>query len=60
MQVPQQADKENCGYRMLYNINKIRSKQSIEIIANEEMALHSGRLHTRDSHDAERETTKRK
>ena len=39
MQIPQQTDKESCGYRMLYNINKICSKQNIEIIENEEMAL---------------------
>ena len=39
MQTPQQTDKESCGYRMLYNINKICSKQNIEIIENEEMAL---------------------
>ena len=39
MQIPQQTDKESCGYRMLFNINKICSKQNIEIIENEEMAL---------------------
>ena len=39
MQIPQQTDKESCGYRMLYNINKICNKKNIEIITNEEVAL---------------------
>ena len=39
MQVPQQTDKESCGYMMLYNINKICNQKNIESIENEEMAL---------------------
>ena len=39
MQVPQQIEEENCGYRMLYNIKKICNQENIEIIEDEEMAL---------------------
>ena len=39
MQVPQQTDKESCGYRMLYNMNKVCNQENIESISNEEMAL---------------------
>ena len=28
MHVPQQTDKESCGYRMLYNINKICNQKT--------------------------------
>ena len=39
MPVPQQTDKESCGYRMLYNMNKVYNQENIESISNEEMAL---------------------
>ena len=39
MPVPQQTDKESCGYRMLYNMNKVCNQKIIESISNEEMAL---------------------
>ena len=39
MQVPQQTEKESCGYRMLYNLNKICSQKNTEIIEDEELAL---------------------
>ena len=39
MQVPQQIEEENCGYRMLYNIKKICNQENIEIIEDEEMTL---------------------
>ena len=38
-QVPQQTEKESCGYRMLYNLNKICSQENIETIEDEELAL---------------------
>ena len=39
MQVPQQTEKEGCGYRMLYNLNRICNQENIETIEDEEMAL---------------------
>ena len=39
MQVPQQTDKESCGYRMWHNINQICNQENIEIIADKEIAL---------------------
>ena len=39
MQVPQQIEGESCGYRMLYNINKVCNQEGIEIIEDEETAL---------------------
>ena len=39
MQVPQQTEKESCGYKILYNLNKICTQENIEIIEDEEMAL---------------------
>ena len=38
MQVPSQTDRESCGYRMLYNINKVCEQQEIQSVEKEEMA----------------------
>ena len=37
--VPQQDDKESCGYRMMYNLDKICSGKNIEPIENEDFGL---------------------
>ena len=37
--VPQQDDKESCGYRMMYNLDKICSGKNIETIENEDFGL---------------------
>ena len=39
IQVPQQTDANSCGYRMLYNIDKLCNHQELETIEEEEMAL---------------------
>ena len=32
MQVPQQTDKESCGYRMLHDINKICNQKTYKLL----------------------------
>ena len=39
VQVPQQNERESCGYRMMYNLDKICSGEDIEPIENEDFAL---------------------
>ena len=39
VQVPQQNERESCGYRMMYNLDKICSGENIEPIENEDFAL---------------------
>ena len=39
VQVPQQNEKASCGYRMMYNLDKICSGENIEPIENEDFAL---------------------
>ena len=38
-QVPLQTDTESCGYRMLYNINKVCNPRELETIEEKETAL---------------------
>jgi len=39
VQVPQQNEKESCGYRMMYNLDRICSGKNIEPIENEDFAF---------------------
>ena len=39
MQVPPQTEGESCGYRMLYNINRVCEQRKIQAIDREETAL---------------------
>ena len=56
-QVPQQTEKESCGYRMLYNLNRLCNQENTETIEDEEMAR-SGRLYIGDSQDIEKKTAR--
>ena len=39
MEVPSQTEGESCGYRMLYNLNRVCGQQEIQAIDREETAL---------------------
>ena len=39
MKVPPQTEGESCGYRMLYNLNRVCGQQEIQAINREEAAL---------------------
>ena len=48
MQVPQQTEKESCGYGMLYNPTRLCNQENTETI-EDELRNGSGRLHIGDS-----------
>ena len=46
MKVPPQTEGESCGYRMLYNLNRVCGQQEIQAINREETALEGYMIET--------------